>query len=58
MRLADGNLRYNFTAPKQILGIFRALCQGKSEAYAVLCKLFNEQTSHGCDISTHSALLD
>ena len=55
---ADGNVRYNFTAPKQILEIFRALCQGKTEAYAQLCKLFDEQTSHGQDMSTYSALLD
>ena len=55
---ADGNVRYNFTAPKQILEIFRALCQGKTEAYMQLCKLFDEQTSHGQDMSTYSALLD
>ncbi len=55
---ADGNVRYNFTAPKQILEIFRALCQGKTEAYAQLCKLFDEQTSHGQDMSTYSTLLD
>ena len=54
----DGNVRYNFTAPKQILEIFRALCQGKTEAYAQLCKVFDEQTSHGQNMSTYSALLD
>jgi hypothetical protein len=27
---ADGTVRYNFTAPKQVLEIFRALCQGKT----------------------------
>lgn len=55
---AGGNVRYNFTAPKQILEIFRALCQGKTEAYAELCKLFDEQTNHGQDMSAYSALLD
>ena len=55
---SDGNVRYNFTAPKQILEVFRALCQGKTEAYGALCKLFDEQTSHGQDMGTYSALLD
>ncbi len=32
----DGEVRYNFTAPKQVLEIFRALCQGKTEPYADL----------------------
>ncbi len=55
---ADGAVRYNFAAPKQVLEIFRALCQGKSEPYADLCKLFDEQTRHGQDMSVYSALLD
>ena len=55
---ADGTVRYNFAAPKQVLEIFRALCQGKTEPYADLCKLFDEQTSHGQDMSAYSALLD
>ncbi len=55
---ADGAVRYNFAAPKQVLEIFRALCQGKTEPYADLCKLFDEQTRHGQDMSAYSALLD
>lgn len=55
---ADGVVRYNFAAPKQVLDIFRALCQGKTEPYGDLCKLFDEQTSHGQDMSAYSALLD
>jgi hypothetical protein len=55
---ADGAVRYNFAAPKQVLEIFRALCQGKTEPYADLCKLFDEQTGHGQDMSAYSALLD
>ena len=54
----DGSVRYNFTAPKQVLEIFRALCQGKTEPYADLCKLFDDQTRHGQDMSAYSALLD
>jgi SNF2 family DNA or RNA helicase len=55
---ADGVVRYNFAAPKQILEIFRALCQGKTEPYADLCKLFDAETSHGQDMAVYSALLD
>ena len=55
---ADGSVRYNFTAPKQVLDIFRALCQGKTEPYADLCKLFDAETRHGQDMKAYSALLD
>ena len=41
-----------------MLEIFRALCQGKAEPYADLCKLFDAQTRHGQDMAAHSALLD
>jgi ERCC4-related helicase len=55
---ANGIVRYNFAAPKQILEIFRALCQGKTEPYAELCKLFDTDTSHGQDMAIYSTLLD
>ena len=55
---ADGVVRCNFTAPKQVLEIFRALCQGKTEPYAALCKLFDLETSHGQDMAAYSVLLD
>lgn len=54
----DGEVRYNFTAPKQVLEIFRALCQGKSAPYAKLCELFDAQTDDGRDMQRYSALLD
>ena len=53
-----GELHYNFTAPKQILEIFRTVCLGKTEAYAALCKLFDEETNHGEDMSRYGDLLD
>jgi hypothetical protein len=37
----DGEVRYNFIAPKQVLEIFRALCQGKAEHYGKRCELFD-----------------
>ena len=54
----DGEVRYNFTSPKQILEIFRAVSQGKSEPYAQLCELFDTETNNGEDMSRYSQLLD
>ena len=54
----SGEVRYNFTAPKQVLDIFRAVCQGKCEPYAKLCELFDEQTDDGTDMGKYSELLD
>jgi hypothetical protein len=51
-------VRYNFTAPKQILEIFRAVCQGKEEPYSKLCELFDEQTQNGEEMSQYSNLLE
>ena len=53
----DGVLRYNFTSPKQILDIFRALCSGEVAPYEDLCRLFNEQTKNGEDMAVYNALL-
>lgn len=54
----DGEVRYNFTAPKQILEIFRAVCQGQDQPYGKLCELFDEQTENGEDMSHYSGLLE
>ncbi len=54
----DGEVRYNFTSPKQILEIFRAVSQGKTEPYAELCTLFDTETQHGQDMSRYSALVE
>jgi len=54
----DGEVRYNFTSPKQVLEIFRAVSQGKTEPYADLCELFDTQTKQGEDMSQYSRLLD
>ena len=54
----DGEVRYNFTAPKQILEIFRAVCQGQDEPYAKLCELFDEQTQNGEEMGAYSDLLE
>lgn len=54
----DGDVRYNFTAPKQILELFRSVCLGHTEAYADLCKIFDDETNHGGDMTQYSDLLD
>ncbi len=54
----DGEVRYNFTSPKQVLEIFRAVSQGKTEPYSELCEFFDAQTKHGEDMSQYNELLD
>jgi SNF2 family DNA or RNA helicase len=54
----NGEVRYNFTSPKQILDIFRAVSQGQAEPYVALCKIFDSETKDGEDMQRYSALLD
>ena len=54
----DGEIRYNFTAPKQILEIFRAVCRGQQQPHKQLCDLFDGQTNNGDDMSQYSQLLE
>lgn len=54
----DGEVRYNFTSPKQILEIFRAVSQGKTEPYDQLCELFDTETKNSEDMSRYSHLLE
>jgi hypothetical protein len=55
--LDDGNVRFGFAHPKQILEIYRLLCSGKGEPYAELCNLFDHQTNYGSDMGHYSELL-
>lgn len=55
--LDDGNVRFGFAHPKQILDIYRILCSGKAEAYGELCNLFDQETNHGSDMKTYDTLL-
>ena len=55
--LEDGNVRFGFAHPKQILGIFRLLCSGRPEPYGALCNLFDQQTNHGADMKVYDVLL-
>ena len=55
--LDDGNVRFGFAHPKQILDIYRILCSGKAEAYGQLCNLFDQETNHGSDMNAYDTLL-
>ena len=55
--LDDGNVRFGFAHPKQILDIYRILCSGKAEVHAPLCNLFDQQTHHGGDMQVYDTLL-
>lgn len=54
---ADGNVRYSFAHPKQILGVQRELCAGKSTAYEELCSLFDQETQDGQHMGLYNTLL-
>lgn len=54
---ADGNVRYSFAHPKQILGVHRELCASKSTAYEELCSLFDQETQDGQDMGLYNTLL-
>lgn len=55
--LDDGNVRFTFAQPKQILEVYRILCSGKGEPYTELCDLFDQQTNHGADMKFYDGLL-
>lgn len=53
----DDTVRYNYTNAKQILEIFRLLCQGRREPYEKLCELFNQETNNGVKMDKYAELL-
>jgi hypothetical protein len=55
--LDDGNVRFGFAHPKQILDIYRILCSGKAEAYSQLCNLFDQETNRGNAMAAYDTLL-
>ena len=54
----DGEVRYNFTAPKHILEIFRSLCQGQDKPHRKLCEAFDQQTGNGTSMGHYNSLLE
>jgi SNF2 family DNA or RNA helicase len=53
----DGTVRYNYTQTKQILEIYRLLCQNQQAPYEKLCELFNKETNNGQDMQRYTKLL-
>jgi hypothetical protein len=53
----DGTVRFNYTNAKQILEIYRLLCQGKKTVYEKLCDIFNQETGNGEKMDTYTDLL-
>ena len=53
----DGEVRYNYTHAKQILEIYRLLCQGRKEQYEILCNIFNEETKNGHQVDQYTETL-
>lgn len=54
----NGDIRYTFAQPKQILEIYRLLCSGKTQPYEELCHLFNQRTNNGYNMEEPSDLLE
>ncbi len=53
----DGTVRYNYTNAKQILEIYRLLCQGRTIPYKKLCELFNRETGNGENMEKFNDIL-
>ncbi|MDP3840356.1 MAG: C-terminal helicase domain-containing protein, partial [Methylococcales bacterium] len=54
----NGTVHYHYSHVKQILEIFKTLCDDKEHACETLCQLFNQQTQNGADMSHYSELLN
>jgi len=53
----DGEVRFTFVHPKQILTMYQALCRGQDEPFKTLCECFDHETDDGRDMSAYSTLL-
>ncbi|GAB3761207.1 helicase-related protein [Spirosoma pomorum] len=53
----DGAVRYSYVSAKQILEVFRLLCQDRQQAYEQLCDLFNAETQNGTDVGHYTSLM-
>mgnify|MGYP001614044346 CR=1 FL=1 len=54
----DGSVCFNYLHVKQILEIFRYLCQGRKSAYHELCDVWNEETENGMRMDKYKNLLN
>ncbi|MEW6664578.1 MAG: helicase-related protein [Thermodesulfobacteriota bacterium] len=53
----DGNVRLGFAHPKQVLGIYRELCAGKTIPCEELCNIFDQETTDGSKTELYDRLL-
>lgn len=53
----DGTVKYSYVSAKQILDVFRLLCQDQQQAYEQLCGIFNAETQNGNEMGVYSDLL-
>ncbi len=53
----DGEVRFTFAQPKQILEMFRLLCAGVKKPYEELCNLFDMETDNGKSMDHYNDLL-
>ena len=53
----DGTVRFNYTNAKQILEIYRRLCQNQETPHEVLVEIFNRDTNNGEKMNRYSELL-
>lgn len=54
---SNGDVRYTFTQPKQILEMYRTLCRDQSQADDDLCAWFDQRTNNGADMSIYDQQL-
>ncbi len=53
----DGTVKYSYVNTKQIMEIFRLLCQDRPQAYEQLCDLFNAETKNGLNMAAYSGMM-
>ena len=53
----DGEVRFTFAQPKQILEMYRLLCAGVKKFYEELCNLFDMETDNGKNMTHYNDLL-
>ncbi|MDW8310233.1 MAG: C-terminal helicase domain-containing protein, partial [Verrucomicrobiales bacterium] len=53
----DGTVRFGFAQPKESMLLFRDLAAGQASAFEALCRLFDQQTKDGTDMSHYDGLL-
>lgn len=56
--LEDKTVRFTFAQPKQILDLYRCLAAEKTAPHEQLCRLFDDETQDGNDMSRYNRLLD